>query len=359
MNYRNVTIHAEETLLTKGTKVIPINVKDKISRITIFWQVLMAAHGMDSYPHSDITKIELVDGSDVLFSMDGGECQALCIYDRKCEGMNGDFWMNGVNTVATFGIDFGRFLHDPLLALDPTLFRNPQLKITYNVALMDTGATYGYLSVFADVFDEKVISPVGFLMSKEVWSAVKPTAGYEAIDLPTDFPYRKLLLKSYKVAYEPYNMIDEVRLDEDNQKRIPFDVNLEDYYHIMKGIWSPVVSRVYGVCHSGGTYAFYVEATTEAPIVSMIAVGEGYLKTESPPRGGKLSPYPTEAQPFFQAIVSGYLPNHCVEFPFGDPKDIDDWYDVTKVGNLSLRLHAGTDQDVTDCGVVLQQLRRY
>jgi len=358
MNYRNTVVLAEKTLTSSGVETIPINVRDIVSRLTIMWQVLKSQHGMNSWAYSDITKIELVDGSDVLHSMDGAENMALCLYDRKCSTMKGEVWLSACNGISLYGIDFGRFLHDPELAFDPTKFTNPQLKISYNVALMDTGATYGYLSVWADCFDEKVVSPVGFLMSKEVWSAVKPTAGYEAIDLPTDYPYRKMLVKAFKSAYEPYDLVDEVRMDEDNQKRILFDFNLEDYFHIMKSQWTPIADRLYCVGGNSGNRAYYVTPSGYYNIVGGKIVGDGYWRTENLQRGGVFTPYTSTAAPFLQAIVEGYLPNHCVEFPFGDPMDIDDWYDVTRVGTLNLRLHAG-DTDLTDCGVVLQQLRRY
>lgn len=358
MNYRNTTVLAEKTLTTSGTETIPITVKDIISRITIIWQTLMSKHGMDSWCYGDVTKIELVDGSDVLHSMDGAENMALCLYDRKVSTMKGEVWLNTCRGISIYGIDFGRFLNDPLLAFDPSKFTNPQLKISYNVAVMDTDATYGYLSVFADCFDEKVVNPIGFLMSKEVWSAVKPTDGYESIILPTDYPYRKMLLKIFKSAYEPYDLVDEVRLDEDNQKRIPFDFNLEDYFHMMKGQWTPIADRIYGVGGNTGNRVFYVTPSGYYNIAAGKIVGDGYWRTENLQRGGVFTPYTSTAAPFFQAIVEGYLPNHCVEFPLGNPMDIDDWYDVTRVGSLRLRLHAG-DTDLTDCGVVLQQLRRY
>ena len=88
MNYRNATILASKALTTSGTETIDINVKDIISRITLSWKVSKSKHSMDSYAHKDISKIELVDGSDVLHSMNGGENQALCIYDRRCPTMN-------------------------------------------------------------------------------------------------------------------------------------------------------------------------------------------------------------------------------------------------------------------------------
>ena len=56
--------------------------------------------------------------------------------------------------------------------------------------------------------------------------------------------------------------------------------------------------------------------------------------------------------------VHGYLPHHCFDFVFGDPNDLDDLYDVTKLGHLNLRLEAG-DGGGTTGEVAIQQLRRY
>ena len=61
----------------------------------------------------------------------------------------------------------------------------------------------------------------------------------------------------------------------------------------------------------------------------------------------------------FQALVMGYLPNHCVQFPFGDQDDPEDWYDVTQKGSVQLRLESGDAGTSGEGAVVLQQLRPY
>ncbi|KKK87598.1 hypothetical protein LCGC14_2751610, partial [marine sediment metagenome] len=102
------------------------------------------------------TKIELIDGSDVLHSLDGGQNQALCIFDRKCPTMNHGQYINANSQRSLYGIDFGRFLFDKELALDPSRFRNLQLKVSYDSDISDDGVTSGSLEVWADLFDEKV-----------------------------------------------------------------------------------------------------------------------------------------------------------------------------------------------------------
>lgn len=359
MNYRQAILLPEEDMTSAGTKTLSLNVRDIISRLTITWRVTMAGYGMNAFCYEDISKIELVDGSDVLFSMTGGEAQALNIFDRRVPTMNHGQYVNGSSVFSTYGIDFGRFLNDPVLALDPSRFRNLQLKITYSPIIMDTGASHGYLAVYADLFDEKVATPVGFLMSKEHKSYTIGSANsYEYTDLPTDHPMRKMLVKAYKDATEPWAVISEVRLDEDNEKRIPFTWATEAYCRMMTGVWAAVEEQFYGRGDDADGYVYYITPTNYfATIIGSILGGvvEGFSTGVTP--GGKVTLHATTDGNFL-GMARGYLPNHCIEFPFGDPKDIEDWYDVTKLGSLRARTQAGSGAATTGA-IVLQQLRRY
>jgi hypothetical protein len=359
MKYRVSTLNSEESLTSAGTKTIDINLADMISRIVIAWRVSKSKHGMDSYAHKDITKIELVDGSDVLHSLDGGQNQALCIYDRKCPTMNHGQHFNGNSDYSVFGIDFGRYLWDPELAFNPRDFKNPQLKITFNFAVSDTGVTTGYLEVWAYCFDEKAISPIGFLSAKnfESWS-LSAAGAYHYVDLPTDRIIRKMMIQGYRSAYEPWYQVIEARLSEDNDKRIPFDWDLEDYHRVMKGIWTPVSDQFYGHGDHSGNYAFYVTPTDYFVIPALTAVGDvAQCSLSSVAKGGYFKPI-TTVDAHVLGIIQGFLPNHCFEIPFGNPMDLEDWYDVSGVGSLRLRLKSGTGSS-GNVDTILQQLRKY
>lgn len=361
MNYRTVELLASgDQADGAGTKIIDIRVREMISRIMIYWQVGMNGYDMNSYQHKDIIKIELVDGSDVLFSLDGGQAQALNIYDRKCDSMNYKQKLDGNSLASNYAIDFGRFLHDPMLAFDPTRFNNPQLKITYNEDICDTSSTSNELGVKAEVFDEKVINPMGFLSAKEVSSRVPPASGYSYFTLPTDRTLRKLLIQGYLADFEPWYTVSEARLDEDGDKRVIFDWNIERYYRMMQSIWRPVEDEIVGMANTSGT-KFYVTPTDYYAILaatvlndithSVTQVGYG--------RGGGISMWGDGSVQLFEGVARGFLPNHCVEFPMGDPGDIEDWYDVTKVGDLRLRLNVGSYSASARQSIVVQQLRRY
>lgn len=359
MNYRTATLLARETKEGSGTKTIDVNVKDSISRILIKWDITKLTPGMQSYCYKDITKIELVDGSDVLHSLDGGLNQALCIFDRKAPSMNfGTYIMNNPQ-LSMYGIDFGRFLHDPMLALDPKQFNNLQLKISYDSDVSDTGVEEGNLAVFLELFDEKIVSPIGFLSAKEIYNTTPPaTSAYKYIDLPTDRMIRRMIIQGYMKAYQPWYSVSEVRLDEDNDKRVLFDWDTEDYYKFRQSI-DPKVRDTVQFHSAMSEQDLYLTPTDYWASLIAICGTQGTLYGIGETGKGGFFEITANAGLAARGHAEGWLPNHCFNFPFGDDQDIDDWYDVTKVGNLRARLRTGSLQTGATQAVVLQQLRRY
>lgn len=369
MNYRTTTLlAAADQTDGAGTKIIDVNIAQCISRIEIRWRITKKTVSMTSYPHKDITKIELVDGSDVLFSMDGGQCQALCIFDRKAPTMNEGTFVDEVAQDSYYGIDFGRYLFDPLLAFDPTKFRNPQLKITYDEDVSDTGSSANELEVWAECFDEKEVLPIGFLMSKMHHSyTIGSENSYEYIDLPTDHILRRMLIQGYYSKKYPDYTVKEARLDEDNDKRVVFDWELGKYWVYRKAFDPPVIEPVSTYAASGGVELFLTPTNYWASILlvpySSTAVDYHLVDAAGAASGQggyfKLLVQSGVGTPSVRGIAQGWCPNHCFNFPFGNPQDPDDWYDVTKVGHLRLRLKAGAAGGTGVASAILQQLRRY
>lgn len=359
MNYRTTHLLAETNYTTAATKTIDINVKDPISRIMIAWRVTRAGSGMDSYPHADISKIELIDGSEVLHSLSGGENQAVCIYDRKAQTMNHGQHLASNSEYSTYGIDFGRYLFDPHFAFEPTRFKNPQLRITYNHAVCDTGASSGNLEVIAMLFDEKTISPTGYLVTKQIKDFSISAAGvYDYVNLPVEYPLRALFLQGYRSAYEPWYQVIEARLNEDTDKRVPFDWDLEDYHRIRKGWEHAIEEQCIGLCTTSAS-AFYVTPTDYwvMPVCSSLA-GNDTIHSDGVAKGGKINMLAESANLTFVLNARGWLPNHMFHFPFGDQMDPGDWYDVTKIGKLQLRVKTGTGTS-GNIRTSVQQVRTY
>ncbi|GAI90516.1 unnamed protein product, partial [marine sediment metagenome] len=222
MNYRIATILAAESLAGAGVKVIDLLLKDVVSELVVKWVGVSKGTLLTDHPTGMIDKIELIDGTDVLLSLTSEEMTALAYYDTLKSPVC------HINTKTNYALElilrhrFGRKLYDPELALDPKRFRNPQLRITYDSDGCQDAVTSGYLEVYAHCFDEKAVSPSGFLMSKEHYTYT-PTAAssHKYIDLPTDFPIRKMLIKAHYAAQFFHSTLGHVKLSEDNDKRYP------------------------------------------------------------------------------------------------------------------------------------------
>lgn len=363
MNYRLATIHPEEALtpITTGTFTMPIRLKEPISRIVIKYNVTKSLMYMTDHPAADITKIELVDGSDVLHATTGFENQALCMFDRKQPAMNEGVHLINVPQDSMYGIDFGRWLFDPELAFDPTKFMMPQLKITYNAKVSDTGGTTPSLQVRAYVFDEKVISPIGFLMSKEHHSENAPASAtaHKYVDLPLDFPYRRIMVRAFYKNYPPEYTISHVKIDEDNERRIPWDVDVEDYIELSMARWEQINEPFHVACADDTNREFYFTASNYFNTVAGISTDIARHIASRQARTGGMVELKATNNTTLLGCTMGYCPNHCFDFECGDPKDIADWYDVTRVGDLRLKVTGGTPGASGTYQVVIQQLRRY
>jgi len=357
MKYRYASILPTEAISAAGTKTIDLRVTEPISRLDIRFEITKTQEGMNAHPAADVTKIELVDGSDVLHSLTGYENQALAIYSRRVPTMLHGQHSSSNQMCSLYGIDFGRFLYDPLLALLTTRFKNPQLKITYTLTTADSGGTAGEIEVLAHLFDEKVISPVGFLMAKEHHSyTCGAENSYESVQLPRDYPIRQMLVRGFHSAHEVWDSIKEVRLDEDNLKRIPFDVGVEDYHRMKKGVDPVVEELIQGITGSSGANYYITPSDYWQTVVALSESGDVNMYTDGVQPGGLFKLYGASTAQF-RAIARGYLPNHCVQFPFGLMDDPEDWLDPTTLASLRARLKAGTSGTSATGQLVLEQLR--
>lgn len=359
MKYRHATLEPALALSAAGTKTIDLDMSEPISRIDIRFEITKSQEGMNAHPAKDITTIEIVDGSDVIHSLNGYQNQGLAIYSRRVPTMVHGQHSQSNQECSLYGIDFGRFLWDPMLAFVPTMFKNPQLKITYVLTNCDDGASAGELEVFAHLFDEKTISPIGFLMAKEAHSyTCGAENSYETVKLPRDFPIRQMLIRAFHDGHEVWDSIKEVRLDENNLKRTLWDINVEDYHRMKKGVDPVVEELIQGITNATGKNYYITPSDYWQVVCALSESGDVNMYTDGVQPGGKFKLYAaSNAQ--FRGIARGYLPNHCLQFLMGDLKDIEDWFDPRQLESLRLRMRAGTSGASGIGEVVLEQLRYY
>jgi hypothetical protein len=356
VNYRKATVLESEDATTAKTKTIDLNLTDIISRI----QVKFNATNTDIVPTAvhakQISKIEIVSGSDVLYSLSGEEIEGKMFYDYKNGPSYEREFRNGIDNYLLLDLLFGRKLWDKELAFDPTKFKNPQLKITHNKALGGSLPNAATLEVFADCFDEKTIAPIGYIMSKEFHTFTTPaSAANEYIVLPNDYPIKRIMVQTYKTDYWWENIVTSLTIDEENAKRKPIDHNGNDLVsmiHTMYGEYRELivdnirVNQTEYITPTDSAY-FLISALTDS--------AGGYCATDAERTGGYQTIH-SNATVLMRAMACGYLPHGCLPLDLGDPMDLEDWFDVTRKGKIQFipkTLGSAT------FNTVLEQLRKY
>lgn len=356
MNFRLASLLAAEAITSTATKTLDINLANPISRIMIQVKGMNNSNVPTAHPAKMVSKIELVDGSDILLSLTGVEAQALSYHSQGRMPHTVLNYVNNVNAIAIYELYFGRFLWDELLAFDPKKFTNPQLKITHNIVAGGSAPDAGEISVFADVFDEKEITPMGFLMAKEQYSYTLSQSKNEHIDLSTDRPYRGLMLMALSAGLMPSSGFDYVKLSEDNDRRVL--INNERGWDLLKlNKMHARMSELVMVKDIDAETTIYCSPTYETVVVGNGMDANEVTLFEDQSYGGSFDAT-AGAAGNVQFIVNGQNPHGSIMLPFGIGNKIEDWYDVTKVGNLRLTITAGSDASGT-LEVVSEQLRKY
>jgi len=356
MNYRKATLLASEDASTAKTKTLDITIKDIISRI----QIKFNATNTDVVPTAvhakQISKVELVDGSDVLFSLSGQEIEGRMFYDYgKSPSYEREF-RNDVENYLVLDMLFGRYLYDKSLALDPTKFKNPQLKITHNKALGGSVPDAATLEIFADVFDEKSIVPIGFIRPTEFYAYTTPSsAAIEYINLPRDMIIKRAMLQIYKAGAWWENLVSNVKISEENDKKIPLDIAGGDLVSSIQTRYGHYQELLVDVCRTSQTE--YITPTDSAYFnPSPIAGAASDFMFTVAERAGGYQDLISNTTLTFRALVSGFLPHGCLPIDFGDQMDLDDWYDVRPKGSVQLQPKAA---GAVTLNVILEQLRKY
>lgn len=358
MKYRLSQILAEKALAASGTEVIDLDVSDPISALLFEYKNTPGSNTMADHVAACLSKVELVDGSDVLFSLSGKQLHALDYYDNRRVPYTHLSDAIGVQQLLPLHYNFGRKLWDTQLALDPSRFRNPQLKITHNRLTSDASSSAHTLKIVGYLFDEKKISPSGFLMSKEIKAYTSGADGtYEYTDLQLDYALRKILIEAYDDAYAPWQVVNEVRLSEDNDKRVPVDEKLSTLMKLINEIYPVWREKLYAVLTATATDV-YVTPSFDITAQGATETQGGALDVEA---GVLHSPFALGADVSANAAVeiTGFNPHSIVPLLFGDQDDLDDWYELGALGNLKLRLKAGTAGAAGAVKIVTQQKRSY
>lgn len=364
MNYRKTTILAEEDLGAAGTKTIDINVKDIMSRINFIWRAKVVTVSVMTAPSLDaISKVELVDGSDVLFSLSGVEAQSLNYQNRKLMPYNALSLTVDDYLTNAFSIDFGRFLNDPKLALDPSKFTNLQLKITWDEDAANGSVVVNSLEINADVFDGKAVSPSGFLSAKRFYEYAMAASGHKYVDIPTDRTLRQIMIRGLSTDHGPVALYDTFKISEDNDKAVPMNIKAATHFRDIKGSFPRISEYVtYDAVVTAKTiYATVTEDTkTEINYDATAFITAQSLFAVATITGAKVALAASVDIQADHGLISGFAPHNTIPVQFGDQSNMDDWYVMTGIGSLIFDLLSSSDADSGDTTYLIsEQLRKY
>jgi len=316
-----------------------------------------------------VREIAIIDGSEVIASMNGPQCFAMSCFDMGYSPMHWHQEMAGMEQHWCMPIHFGRSLTDPEWIFDPKKFRNPQLRIDFdmNLGTQLVGAN-GWatgtveVTVWAKVMEEGA-RPRGYLMNKEIRSYISPGGGDQITWLPTDFPHRKLLIRCYHFRGDMNAPSDRIKVSQDQDKWIPFDLFGNDFQYLMRDWFTEVDIhlkhqmddhewREHFQGSGGGGVVVSDDLDCIVGVVDWatngfwcnLVNGAGALQTDEP-----VWSWGKTRNPF-----------DCYCYPWGNQDNAADWLQVAGMGNLRLIL---TEAAVGSAGyeveIVCQQAHPY
>jgi hypothetical protein len=358
MNYRHDALIDAETSTTAATKIIDIDTDEVVSRYVIEHKgtnngATPTAHGAKA-----VSKIELVDGSDVLHSTSGIENQAVAYFQTGRLPFMVNEYRNDVQNIQTFEINFGRYLWDAEYAFDPKKFSNPQLKITHNKANGGSAPDASTLSVFADYFDAKRVTPRGMLQVKEQQTYSLTSSAAEVVNIDKDLVLRSIFLQSLSADKQPFDQYNKVKLYENDGKKVIInELRTSDLLKILPQPL-PITEMITGTGTGSAVQHFCT------PTYNVYGAGAGldtslttFILAQS--YGGDVTVTADNAE-FFTLAVQGTAPHGAMQIPLGSKNDPADWFDPRQLSALKAKITAGSSVGSSStCEVLTEQLRTY
>lgn len=359
MKYRDaVLLDGYATGDADTTQILDLKGLSPISELIVEYKGTNATSTPTEHPAKLVTQVQVVDGSEVLADLDGKQLQALGYYHYRAPGVQGLNYINDNQCWVTLRLPFGRWLFDPMLALDPARFHNPQVIIKTDHDAGGGAPDAGTLEVVAKVFDAKKITPIGFLRSREHYRYSVAASGTETIDLPVDLPIKMIMFQGDYKDTALIQQINRIKLSEDQDAKVPLNNNASDLCKMLAADLPPWVEKIR---FNGTTSAveYFITPFYEATgILGGIMATPNYgscTQTE-----GGTCDIDMSAAGECDGIIEGWCPHGCIGVEFGDPWDYEDWYDLGGVKSLKAILTSGSSASSSGTNkIVTVQFKKY
>lgn len=362
--YRRATVLAPEDPGTSGTEIMQIYLKEIVSRLVVrFGITINTVSVMTAALAESITKIEIVDGSTVLYSLSGPEAVASNFY--RTGKLPIEYKSLTVGDIAYFDVSimFGRWLWDTTLAFDPTRFVSPQLRITWDSTTANAGVTVETLAVYADVIDNPAQKPTGIILSKDQNQYNMAASSHEYIDLPVDYSLWNILVRAKSDAYSPSSLFSNFKFSYDQDAYIFVDQDAGQYIDALaeKFPHLSIPSKLDGDVTADTLYVIPTE--NQFAVINHEGTGSTSVASVlSTPTfaGNKLSLGASVNFTKRSIIVKGTCPHGVMPFMFGMLDDPTTWYKPQVTTKFRADLYSSSNAASTDTVyLATEQLRPY
>lgn len=366
MKYRDAVLCYQETQSSDdSSKSIELDITDPVSALGFEFEAVNGTINNQNNPLSYcIEKIELVDGADVLASLSFRQAQALQWYKTGKQPFLRLDESPSQGDVIGCMILFGRYLWDKEYALNLAAFKNPKLKITWNLGYTRAvSATTAFatgtlkISAWAKIMDGQ--SPPGrYLMAKEIESWTGGTSGDKRCNLPLDYTYRMMLLLTYLAGNDIDENISKIKLTSDTDKFIAFE-------RYVKQLDAEMAQR-FGSCvvwkrlHATNGDTIWVPVNKE-PQVNLRPIANNIIPYYSWAWSGRfllgLYNYSNSAitsDKEIHSTIEGHALHASLPIPMGILAEPDTWFDPTEYKKLELIC---TEAAAAANSLVIEQVR--
>lgn len=366
MRTRDHLLENRKDMGTAGTITVNLDFTDPITEIDLLFEASNGAtNNLDAPLERCISKIEVVDGGEVLWDLPGDV--ALAAYTHLNGGIPHAYRDSAPNGTPyqSIPIRFGRGLYDPEYAFNPNAHRNPQLRVTFDEATVRAAGATGFvsdswnLSVMCKLMED-ARAPVGFFSCRDVYQFTSVASGDERVEMPTDRPIRMLILRAYKTGVDMRSSITRYKLSADGGKFIPFDLYARNMVDKFAETFKPIVVPMYSQFDN----AAYQQTWVGLDLTGAVhATASGYIISASVYWPGRIRTYPfTDAgvasdDVLGYASVTGWCMHNILLYPFGRLDAPEDWLNANLFRQLDLFLTQGNAGAEVNVGV--QQLYTY
>lgn len=294
----------------------------------------------------------ILNGSHPCKDLIGYQAQAISFMDQK---VFPDTKWNQYGTASQkeyILINFGRFLMDPDMGLDLSMFDNVQLRLT-NIA---TSSYYGSdwtVSSLAYFKEEGGGFPLGYIKSEQFKSWLAAQNTWEYTDLPTEGKLRRLILRlepDLGATYNEFetsmdNMGRDIKIAFDSGATVVYEGGIDDLMreiNLLMGtnlIHYQIPYRTAQYAHRNGFGRVYGYAVGEQPVATDTA--KTVITTVDPDYDRGTWILDGSSTVGNASIIGiGTCPHCCLEIPFVNSLDPADWIDLAARKTMKVDIHA-------------------